>query len=355
MIRLTVRTIERSANLLIVIGVIGIVAFAACALVDSRTAARALLFSWLYWLGIAIGAMVLLATHALTGGRWGEIARPVLQPAARALFVAALPFIIIVLSLQLIYPWAHEPGAVHDSDIARLYLNSAGFTVRGAVILALWSIFGIAVSRPVPLHPVWAGIIIAIYMPTVTIAAVDWSASLIPQWTSSAYGALVGVAQVTAALAFAAMLRSGEPSEPATRDLSQLILAGILGLAYLGFMQLLVIWSSGVPEKTAWYEIRQNADAVAVFMIAFIVGAVLPFFQLIRSKVRADAGQSGFAAFLVLLGLAFYWGWQVVPGGPVSAPWIYLLAFVAFGAVWLGIAFGPLAQPELEAGARGHV
>jgi hypothetical protein len=326
-----------------------------CAAIDARATARAVLFDWLYWIGIAAGAMVLLTTHALTGGRWGELAKPALQRASRTLFVIATGFIFVIIAHRLIYPWALGSGLQLDSEVARYYLNPTAFTVRGIIILVLWTIFGLAAARSAPLRPVSAGCILAVYMLTVTVAAVDWSASLLPQWSSSAYGALVGVAQVTAALGFAALLRSGGPSGPGTRDIAGLLLAGVLGLSYLGYVQLLVVWSSGLPEKTAWYEIRQTADARLLIIAAFLFGAVLPFVQLLRSKVRADAEQTGFTALLVLVGLAFFWAWQIVPGGPMGTLWIYPIAFIAIGAGWLGIAFGPLAVPQEQAGAHSHV
>jgi len=355
MIRLTVPVLERNARLLMAIGAAALLALVLCAAIDTRTTARAVLFAWLYWIGIAAGAMVLLATHALTGGRWGELAKPSWQRASRALFLAAAPFIVIVFIRDLIYPWAPGSSLPAGSEVARYYLNPAGFTVRGAIILGLWSAFGLAAARPVRLRPVAAGLILAIYMPTVTVGAVDWSASLLPQWSSSAYGALVGVSQVTAAIAFAVLLRSGEPSDPGTGDLAGLLLAGILGLAYLGFMQFLVVWSSGLPEKTAWYEIRQAPDWSALVIAAFLLGGLLPFFQLLRSKVRSDAEQSGFAALLVLIGLGFFWAWQVAPGGAMDALWIYPVAFIAVGSMWLGLAFGPFAKQPERAGVGGHV
>lgn len=344
--RITAAVLERNAYLLIAIGGIAALALAICALFDPSTTARAVLFAWLYWLGISVGGMVLLAAHSLTGGRWGEAIRPILQPATRALLIAALPFAIVILSSRLIYPWSAEGASPAGGEVAQTYFDPLAFTIRGVVILGIWSLFGLATARHERLSAIWASIALALYLPTITVAAMDWSASLLPHWSSSAYGVLIGASQVTAALAFAALLRSGEPADPSTGDVAGLLLAGVLGMTYLGFMQFLVIWSSGMPDKTVWYELRLRPDAIVLIVGAFLAGSVLPFFQLIRTKVRMNAAQTGMAGLMVLVGLAFFWAWQIIPTKPPHALFIYVLAFVATGAAWLGIAFGPLANAQ---------
>ena len=48
-------------------------------LAPSQAIAAGWLIGFLFWLGIAVGALTLLAIHALTGGRWGLAARPALR------------------------------------------------------------------------------------------------------------------------------------------------------------------------------------------------------------------------------------------------------------------------------------
>lgn len=343
---LTAAMLERNANFLIAVGGIAALALAIGAFIDPPTMARAVLFAWLYWLGIAVGAMILLATHRLTGGRWGEAAGPVLRPAARAIFIAALPFAIVVLSSRLIYPW--------PSGAAQTYLNPLSFTVRGLAVLAIWSWFGYAAARHERLGTITASIALALYFPTITIAAIDWSASLLPRWSSSAYGVLIGAAQVTAALAFGALLISGESEGTASPDTGGLLIAGILGTTYLGFMQFLVIWSSGMPDKAAWYELRLSPHTVILIIIAFVFGVLIPFLLLIRSNVRSDPTRTGTAGLAVLIGLAFFWAWQIPPTNSAHAVLFYPLAYLAAGALWLGMAFGPLAKAQLQWSGLSH-
>lgn len=330
--------LARNARALMLVGALACAGLLATFLVDPRTSARALLYAWLYWIGLAAGSMVLLLAHALTGGGWGQRARPALAPPSRALCFLAAPFIVVVLLARLIYPWAGPVSPV-GIEVARLYLNPYAFAARGVAIVALWAALGIAIGRGRRLTPLWAGIGLALYLLSVTVAAIDWSASLVPQWSSSAYGMLIGVSQVTAALAFAALAAAAEPSGPAAGDISALLLAAILGLVYLGFMQLLVIWSSALPDKTIWYEVRERSDAVALITAAFLIGAALPFALLLQTRLRGDAGTSGLAGLLVLIGLALFWAWQVEPGAPAGAWWAYPLALAGIGASWLGLAF----------------
>lgn len=344
--RLTAAILKQKAHFLITLGGIAALALAICAFLDPSTTACAVLFAWLYWLGVAVGAMILLAAHALTGGSWGETLGPILKPAARSIFIAALPFALIVLSSRSIYPWS--------SEAAQSYFDPLAFTIRGLAVLAIWSGFGLAAARHERLGTISASIALALYFPTITIAATDWSASLLPHWSSSAYGVLIGASQVTAALAFGALLRAGEPTDTAAPDIAGLLLAGVLGTTYLGFMQFLVIWSSGMPDKTAWYELRLSPFAISFIALAFLAGAVFPFLQLIRSDVRAHPARTGAVGLAVLLGLAFFWAWQIPPANPTHALLIYPLAYLAEGALWLGTAFGPLARAQLPWSGASH-
>lgn len=64
------------------------------------------LIAFAFWSGVAIGGLVLLLIHALTGGRWGEAIAPVLEPAARTLPLFVLLVVPLALGLRHLYPWA---------------------------------------------------------------------------------------------------------------------------------------------------------------------------------------------------------------------------------------------------------
>src|SRR5438477_12532689 len=80
------------------------------------------LFVWLFFLGIALGSMVNVMIHELTGGAWGFAIRPPAEAAMATLPVLAILGLPLVVGLGGLYPWARE------SESARSwYLNSAAF------------------------------------------------------------------------------------------------------------------------------------------------------------------------------------------------------------------------------------
>ena len=51
--------------------------------------------------------------------------------------------------------------------------------------------------------------------------------------------------------------------EPATRDLGGLMLAVILGLIYIDFMAVLVIWYGDLPRKVDWFALGEAREEAA--------------------------------------------------------------------------------------------
>jgi len=319
---------------------------------DPAGALHGLLFAFLFCLAVPMGSCVLLLIHALTGGAWGEVLRPLLRRCAVLVPLFLLAFLPIALGARLIYPWAAASTAARWPDVATLYLNVPGFALRGIVILALWSLIAIATWRG-RLAPLWAGLALAVYGVTVSIAAVDWSMSLAPHWTSSSYGALMAIGQIGEALAFAALARTGGRADAASADLAQLLLACLLGYVYLGFMQYLVIWSGNLPEKVAWYLPRLRHAWLAMIWGALVVGALAPFLILLRRSARCSNRETGIAGALVLAGFLLDRVWQTAPGFAGSDVWGFVVAPIALGGVLIGLALR-LVEPQRDEVA-GHV
>lgn len=326
------------AVVLALVALSGLVLLAIALTVDPAGAMRAVLLAWLVWLGVAMGSAVWLAIHGATGGRWGDAARPCLVCSARALPILALLFAGIALGARQLYPWASDTSHVIRPAVAALYLNLPAYVLRGVVILALWWWISAVVTRPLPASPRLSGICLAVYGLTVTIAAVDWSMSLAPRWTSTAFAALFALTQLTSALAILALWRpAGIASETST--LAQLLLACILGVTYLAFMQFLVIWSGNLPDKVAWY-VERGSTWTSVVTAAFLGGAVLPFFLLLRARDRASSAILRLAGAATFVGILLLDIWQIGPG--IGASWWVLPAVPAtIGVLWLSLAWRP--------------
>src|SRR3954454_10225770 len=92
-----------------------------------------------------------------------------------------------------------------------------------------------------------------------------------------------------AALAWAAVLRvepEGDARPGRAGDLASLLLATVLGAAYLGFAQFLVCYYGDLPDKAAWYVRRQAGVWLWLDGAAVLLASLLPFAALLSPRVR---------------------------------------------------------------------
>jgi len=102
---------------------------------------QAYLFAFLFLFGIAAGSYAILATHALTGGRWGDAIRAPLLAAVRTIPLFAILFLPIAFGVKLLFPWtsATLPNTA--------YLNVPFFLIRAAIYFACWSALSLVAVR----------------------------------------------------------------------------------------------------------------------------------------------------------------------------------------------------------------
>ena len=298
-----------------------------------KAAAGAYLWAWLFWSSPPVGSLVLIIIHRVTGGGWGNSLAPALTPAARAVPLAAILFLPILLGGGWIYPWAHDGGAGGSPTVAALYLNMSAFVIRAVLILLLWSALSLFFAWRQDGRILAGGLGLVIYGVTISIAAVDWAMSTAVQFTSTAYAASVAIAQLLCSLAFVALWFSSRVSM-ATPDLGGLLLSVLLGFLYLEFMQYVVIWAGGLPEKAAWYVQRATEGWHIALITGLVLGAAVPFLILLPSRNRQDPLWVASAGALVLAGLAIFWRWQLDGGG---GPFVVLVDWAAF--LGLGLLF----------------
>ena len=316
-------------------------------LAPSQAIAAGWLIGFLFWLGIAVGALTLLAIHALTGGRWGLAARPALAPAAATLPVFGLFGLPLVLALQGLFPWVTNPAAAAPG-VADHYLNPAGWIGRAAIAMLGWSLLAVLLLRGTRTQRLTAGLGLCFHAVIVTLIGIDWVLSVAPRFYSTAFGMGVATMQILSALAWVAALRIMPPGGAGKAgDIGGLIIAAALGSLYLGFSQYLVIWYGDIPQRVTWYLDRQSGIWPWIDIAAMALCGLLPFFVLMRQRWRNSPAVLAAIGACVLAGLLLHIVWLLAPAFGLltllSAP----LAFVAIGALWVALAYGLLA-PRLE-------
>lgn len=312
---------------------------------DSAAMLAAYLAAWWCWTGILLGGLANVWLHNLTGGNWGEAIRPVLLRRARALWFAALLFVPVLLSLPALYPWAGGAGwaaTLSEPDFKRAWLAPWPFVIRSAAYLGLWCALAqlsqrAALQRSQP----FSALALVLYGCSVSLAAVDWVMSLMPLWYSSIFGLVAGSAQMLGGMALGtlAVTRASVRPDPCLlRDLGNLLLMYVMTLAYLAFMQFLIIWGANLPHEIAWYVPRYQGvwPLVAVLLAGGLFGAPL-LIMLFRPAKQAPVLLGALAAALLAMLMLHAW-WLVLPSLAVPAAhwlWAAPLGLLTVGAAFL--------------------
>lgn len=295
--------------------------------VDPDAVLRGWLAGFVFWIGFPVGAVMLLLTHGLTGGRWGEAVRQPLKEMAGTLPALALAVVPILTSLPVLYPWARPEEAVHLAN--GFYLNTPFFIARTVVYFAVWMLVALLAERRTP---VAAPGLIALAV-TVTFASFDWMMSVEPEWGSSIYGMMVISGMLLAALA-GATLAAGDERPERRADLGALLIAGVLLWAYLSFMQFLIIWEENLPAEIGWYLKRLAGGWGALVLVVALLQGVLPFLALVWRPVRRSRGMLRAVCGMLIAGHLLECWWLVLPAlGDGGFTWFAPAATVAMGGV----------------------
>lgn len=285
------------------------------------------LFAWLLFLGLALGSMANLMLHNLTGGRWGMPVRPAFAAATRLVPLAALLAMPVLVGMHSLYP-------ITPSG----WFAPGYFVARSVCYLVIWTVLSFLVARSTSQGLSGVGLIV--YAFTMSLAAVDWIGSLVPEWYSTALGLVVGVGQMLGAMALAVAyigLRTPPGERELFHDLGNLLLMYVLTWAYLAFMQFLIVWVGNLPREISWYVPRLQTGWFAIGVALVVFHFFVPLAILLsRSAKRAPVFLGSLAAaLLVMHAIDVYWlvAPSVRPAG-FSIAWLDPVALAVLGALW---------------------
>jgi hypothetical protein len=338
---------------------------------------RTYLVAYIFWLGIALGCMVIVMVQHLTGGSWGIVLRRFLESASRTLPLFVLFFVPLLLGLRRLYLWS-DVAAVADPALRAklehksLYLNVPFFLGRTAFYFAVWLAMAYFLNRwsreqdqtgdpslPARFRRLSApGLVL--YGLTITFASIDWVMSLEPEWFSTIFGALFGTGQVLTAFAFAVaglILLADRPpvadllSPTVLRDLGSLLLAFVMLWAYMSFSQFLLIWSGNLPEEISWYVRRLQGGWQWVGLSLILFQFALPFLLLLSSDIKRNGRRLAAVAGFVLAMRFVDLFWMIVPAADAAIDWrdvlLALAALVGVGGIWMAVFLWQLGRMPL--------
>jgi hypothetical protein len=331
----------------LVIALAALAGMAALLYLDRRAAAGGWLMAAVFWSGVAIGSLFAIMIHTLTGGRWGFSFAPALVPGAMAAPLVLVLFAPILVSLKFFYPWAHDAAAA-PADVAQLYLNAPFFIARTLAALAFWSFIAVLLTRLSGAAVVLtAAIGLAIHGLLIGLIGLDWILSLEPVFISTSFGVTLAFTQLAAALAFAAIVSPQGRGSVAVGDIGGLLLATLLGLVYLNFIAVLVIWYGNLPHKVLWLVHRDHWPWTLIAGLAFFLGAIVPIFSLFLQRIRTTGFSLRIVGAITLVGIALYYAWLIAPPFGVLALGAGLLATVGVGALFVAFIGAPWPRAAL--------
>jgi hypothetical protein len=320
---------------------------------EPRIFFQSYLASWLFFVGLALGGMFFLMVRELTGGRWGIALRPPLEAA-----MSTLP-LLFVLAIPLAFGLRHliAPGESSSEDeLRRWYLSSTVFITREAIFLFLWCVLALSMRgllrRPAEdprrkhLRALAAAGII-VYFITVTAAAYDWIAALIPEFASTAIGVRLGATQALGGVAFgilalvllSRLLPGWEaPPIPLHVDFGNLLLASVAFLGYVAYMAYLIVWSADLPHEIAWYAPRVLESWHWLTLSIVVCELLVPAFAMLFQRVKREPRALAAVCLLVLVAQWFDNFWLTVPSLRPDGVTFYALDFIvlaALGGLWI--------------------
>jgi hypothetical protein len=351
------------------------------AIAPSRTAA-AYLVAYAACAGIALGALALVMIARVTAAHWFVALRRQAEQVMATLPAVALLLLPILLAYRVLYPWATDAAdaATRSAIHAKVaYLNAPFFFVRSVVYVGVWTALGEMLRRASLAQDngdrdaarrmyVSAAVGLVAFAFTVSFASFDWFMSLAPLWYSTIYGVSFFAGAMVGGLALLTLIVAMQRHRGALpvgighdhfHALAKLLLTFVLFWVYIGFAQLIVIWSAALPVERTWYVVRMHGGWRVLAGVILVGHFAVPFCALlVRSLKRSVAAMSALATLLLVMHYADVY-WTVMPDAPFHSGWGYVadagaLLFIGgiMSAVWSWRRVGepnvPVGDPLLE-------
>jgi len=347
------------------------------------------LFSYLvaiaYWLGMAVGALILLASMHASSAKWPVVVRRMLEKMSTACIVFVPLFIPVLAGMKYLFVWVSRPSNLSEETLAALehkhaYLNVPFFIVRSAIYFAIWAAVAYLLSawstRQDTTRDAWltrkqrrlAAYALPFLGLSITFAAFDWLMSLQPTWFSTIFGVYYfagGFVGAVALLTLITVLARGPNlygslvSADHYQNLGNFLFAFVIFWAYIAFSQFMLIWIADLPEEIPWYLVRAAGKWEPLGIALAIGHFLLPFFILLFRSVKRNRRALGLVAAWVLIFHYLDVYWIIMPALHPASPaphWTQASAFIGVGGaalaftVWMlrGGYTIPVGDPYLQ-------
>lgn len=266
-----------------------------------------LLLASCYTLGLALGALFIIALDYVTRAGWSTALRRVPESLVATMpLSAALLLVTLLAGLRQLYPWATAPEHGGGGALARWH-SPIFFYARSALCLLIWLLFAWAIVHNSRRQDQAGGLLAtyrnrrlaATFLPvfaiTLSLASFDWLMSLHAHWVSTIFAAYHFAGLFQASIAAVALLvillrRWGyledclSPSH--LHDLGKYLFAFSTFWAYIWFCQYMLIWYSNMPEEASYYVGASTDPVKPLALLSLVLNWVVPFFVLLSANAK---------------------------------------------------------------------
>lgn len=322
------------------------------------------LVSYLFWIGLSLGSLMLLFIVHLAGGSWGALIIRPLEAAASIVPLFALLFVPVILGMGDLYPWTDAAYVAAEPTVAAKsqYLNVWFFILRAVVIFGVFTLGSMLYRNLSKRQDEQAGnagrtgyrmknlggLWVVIYILTMTFASFDWAMSLTPTWFSGIYPGIIMSGQVITGLALVILVMVNLAAKNPTvdklltpkrlQDLGNMLMAVTMFWAYTQISQLIIQWSNNVVETASWYVIRFDPTWIGLSAFILFFGFFAPFMILFSRWVKRTRRALAAVAVWALVVQFLNYFWFVVPAFSRQGFQFTLLDFLALiglGGIWV--------------------
>jgi hypothetical protein len=363
----------RLRNVSLMVGVSGLVLSCLGFIFERHIFFVSYLFSFLFWTCLSLGCFYVAIIHYLTGGRWGFPARRFLEAGFMTLPLMGLFLVPIFFGLHELYPWTHPEMVATDKILRQrtAFENLPSFIIRGCVFFAVWIFLAWrlrqwslqqdstdTVSPTIKMRTL-SGPAIAIVPLTASFAFVDWAMAIEPNWYSTIFPVIILSGQILMAIAFVIVLLAWTRNElpfktfghKGFHDLANLLLAFVMFWTYVAFSQILVIYSSNLPQEIGWYLHRIAHGWVWLGGFIALFHFFIPFFLLLFRKVKKSVQLLAAIALFVFLVHVAEMFWAIMPTfyPQIGIHWTDFTTWLGLGGIWLAVFLQNLKRHPLLA------
>ncbi len=342
-----------AATKALVLGAAGLLATLAGAFVaGGKAVAFSYLTGFVFWFGIAIGALFLVMIHHVFDAAWSTLLRRQLENWLACMPWLALLFLPLLASAFLapgtLWKWtdpAFDLAKVGgDGTVGQdvLWFKKSGLLNTGALVIvslvgfAGWSLLAsrfrahsFAQDADGQLshtfsNRFWTAVGLPFTALSMTLCIILWVKALDYHWYSTMYGVWFFANGVRGALALGMIITiwlwvrgdyKGILNNNHMHSHGMLMFAFTVFWAYITFSQYFLIYMANIPEETFWYSLREiNTDGVFnswgyVGMFLLFGHFVVPFLLLLSYKRKLDKNFmpriAGFIAFVFLIDVIY--------------------------------------------------